>query len=501
MIDLHTLSATRLCSGIRRGDFTPREVVEDVLARIEAVNPHLNAIVALRTDEARAEADAVGAAIARGDAPRGLLHGLPIALKESMNIVGMRTTQGSPLFADNRPAQDDTVVATLRAAGAVVVGKTNLPELQHGMTSENTLFGLTRNAFDPEMSCQGSSGGSAVALSADMVPLCTGSDTGGSIRGPAATNGIWGLRPTPGLVGREDRNHAFNPTSVNGPMARTADDLTLLLAAMVHKNSYDPYRWGLDPQAVLDQPLPDLGSLRVAVTADLGCVDIAPPIRESFHAKIDRIAPHLPGLRWATPDLGQIVRAFWLLRPLKFMAAMGEAYKADPLCMTEYKRTDFRRGYGMTPDQLVWAMAEQTRAYRAMIDFFGDFDVLITPGWATLPLSLAEIKRREAAMAAENARRGPFEYDFSKPEPSRSINPPITMTCHPVLTMPAGLGPTGHPFGLNLIGPQRADAALCALGRALEPLFEADPALARPKPDLTRYLQARSQKEGPAPRD
>jgi len=487
MTDLHALSATRLCSGIRDREFSPREVLEDVLARIAAVNPRLNAVVALRADAARAEADAAGAILCRGDAPRGLLHGLPIALKESMNIEGMLTTQGSPLFATNRPAQDDTVVATLRANGAVVVGKTNLPELQHGMTSENTLYGLTRNAFDPEVSCQGSSGGSAVALSADMVPLCTGSDTGGSIRGPAATNGIWGLRPTPGLVGREDRSHAFNPTSVNGPMARTAQDLTLFLAAMVHENPYDPYHWGLDPQAILDETAPDLRNLRVAVSADLGCVDLDAPIEQSFHDKIDRIAPHLPGLRWATPDLGQIVRAFWLLRPLKFMAAMGEAYKADPHCMTEYKRTDFRRGFAASADQLVWAMAEQTRAFRAMTDFFRDFDVLITPGWATLPLTLAEIRRREAAMAAENARRAPFEYDFSRPEPSHSINPPITMTCHPVLTMPAGLGPTGHPFGFNLIGPQRSDAVLCALGRTLEPLFEADTALARPRPDLTRF--------------
>jgi len=495
MTTLHALSATELCRGIRSRAFSPREVLDAVMARIEAVNPHLNAFVAMRADAARAEADQAGDFLARGAEPEGLLYGLPVGLKESMNIEGMLTTQGSPLFAENRPTHDDTVVAKLRNEGAVVVGKTNVPELQHGMTSENTLYGLTLNAFDPDVSCQGSSGGSAVALSADMIPLCTGSDTGGSIRGPAATNGVWGLRPTPGLVGREDRNHAFNPTSVNGPMARTAHDLTLFLAAMVHENPHDPFRWRLDAKAVQAAPLPDLRRLRVAVSADLGCVELDAPIRESFHAKIDRLAPHLPELRWATPDLGQIVRAFWILRPLKFMAAMGDSYKANPAGMTEYKRTDFRRGYAASAEQLVWAMAEQTRAYRAMVEFFRDIDVLITPGWASLPLSLAEIRRREAAMAAENARRGPFEYDFSKPEPSRSINPPITMTCHPVLTMPAGLGPTGHPFGLNLVGPQRSDAALCAVGRALEPLFEANPELARPRPDLTRF-----QKEGYAPR-
>lgn len=486
MAELVELSAVELTRRISAREVSPRDVLEAVVSHIADVNPHLNAIVEMRIDAALAEADAAGDAVTRGQA-MGLLHGLPIGVKESMNVAGMLTTQGSPLFAENRARTDDTIISTLKTEGAIILAKANVPELQHGMTTENRLYGLTLNAFDPEVSCQGSSGGSAVALSASLVPLCTGSDTGGSIRGPAATNGVWGLRPTPGLVGREDATHAFNPTSVNGPMARNAGDLALFLAAMMHENPRDPYRWSLPREDVLAAPPADLTRLRVAVTVDLGCVDVDPAIATAFRAKIDRVAPHLPRLDWAHPDMGDIVQAFWTLRPLKFMAAMGDAYKADPTSMTEYKRTDFRRGYALDADRLVRAMAEQTRVYRRMVEFFESYDVLITPGWATLPLTMAEIRRREAAMAEENAHRGPFEYDFSKPEPSRSINPPITMTGHPVLTVPAGLGPTGHPFGLNIIGAQRSDARLTALGRALEPILEADPDLARPVPNLSRF--------------
>ena len=489
MTELTELGAVELRRLIGSRRLSPVELLQACADRIAATNPEINAFVEMRWDEAWAEARAAEAAVAGGELLPPL-HGLPVGVKEATDVAGMHSTQGSPLYCDNLASRDDPMVVELKRQGAVIVGKTNLPELQHGMTTRNSLYGLTLNPHDPAISCQGSSGGAAVALAADMVPLCTASDTGGSIRGPAATNGVFGLRPTPGLVGRRDNVLAFSPASVLGPMARSVDDLALLLSAMVHPDTIDPFSADSDGSDFVHVPKRDAADLRVAVSADLGCVDIDPDIRDTFERKIDRLRPYLGDVTLTDPDLGEIVQAFWILRPLKFLAAMGEAYKADPSRFTEYKRTDMRRGFALSPEQLVWAFAEQSRAYAALTAFMRDYDVLITPGWATLPLTLAEIERREAAMAAANAAAGPFEYDFSKPEPSRSINPPITLTGHPVVTLPCGLGPTGHPFALNLIGRYRCDRALLGVAAALEAICQADTELARARPDLSWLGQA-----------
>lgn len=483
MSELCDLPAVDLRARIARREITAAELLASCEKRIAETNPFLNAFVETRFDEAREAAAAADRAVAEGR-PLGLLHGLPCGVKESSDIAGYRTTHGSPLYADRWAKTDDSMVAAVRAEGAVILGKTNVPELLHGMTTNNTLFGLTRNPHDPALTCQGSSGGAAVSLAASMVPISTGSDTGGSIRGPAATNGVFGLRPTPGLIGREDSGHVFNPSSVLGPMARNAGDLALLLAAMIHENRHDPFFWSLPKEQVAAVRPVDLSRLRVAITPDLGVVDVDPAIRDAFEDKVRRVVGRFGKVEWTSPDLGEIVRAFWWMRPLKFMLSMGAAYKADPHCMTEYKRLDMRRGYALSAEQIVWAMGEQGRAYRAMIDFFRDFDVLITPGWASLPLSLKEIELREAAMAKANAAAGPFEFDFSVPDTARIMNPPVTLTAHPVLTMPAGRGPTGQPFAFNMIGPYRGDLGLLAIARALEPVFEADEALARPLPDF-----------------
>jgi Asp-tRNA(Asn)/Glu-tRNA(Gln) amidotransferase A subunit family amidase len=484
MTDLCDLPTTRLRDLLHRRELKAVDLLDSCLARIERTNPFLNAFIQMDLDGARAAAESRDRQAAKRG-PLALLHGLPCGIKESSDVAGLRTTNGSPLYADNWAARDDSMVATVRSHGAVILGKTNVPELLHGMTTSNSLFGLTRNPHDPTLSCQGSSGGAAVASAVSMVPLSTGSDTGGSIRGPAATNGVFGLRPSPGLVGRVDSPHLFMPTGVTGPMGRDMGELSLLLAGMMHPSPEDPFAWAETADAVLESRV-DLGGLKVAFSVDLGCVSVDPDIADTFRAKVARIADRFGTCRENSPDLGEVMRAFWWLRPLKFMASMGEAYRRDPASFTHYKRMDMRRGFALRSDQIAWAMAEETRAFRAMARFLADHDVLITPGWATKPLSLAEIARREALMKAENEASDPFAYDVERAEPSNSINPPVTLTHHPVLTVPAGRGPTGQPFAFNLIGRYRQDARLLAIGRALEVVLADDPDLARPVPDLAR---------------
>src|SRR6201994_2953376 len=234
--DLTAVEARRL---IGTKVLSSSELLESCIGRIEAVDHAVNAMVARDFDRARVTAKAADAAVMRGDT-LGPLHGLPIGIKDLEPTANLRTTFGSPLFRDNVPSSDARLVAAIRAAGAIVIGKTNTPEFGAGANTRNAVYGATGNPFDPTLSCAGSSGGSAVALATNMVPICSGSDTGGSLRNPAAFCGIVGFRPTPGLVANERRGLGWNNLSVAGPMARNVADLCLLLSTMVSDDARDP---------------------------------------------------------------------------------------------------------------------------------------------------------------------------------------------------------------------------------------------------------------------
>ncbi len=393
------LPATTLRRMIGDRQLSPVELLDSCIARIEAINPVLNAFVVLCLEEARSAAVEKTDQVASGDA-LGPLHGLPIGMKESFHVKDVATTQGFPPWKDRIAKEDDCTTAAIRRAGGVIVGKTNVPTLLHGMTSRNPLFGTTRNAHDLELSCLGSSGGSAVAVSASMVPLASGSDTGGSIRGPAAANGICGMRPSPGVVPHDDHIHAFNPTSIRGPMARTVADTQLFLAGMV-SDGPDPFDHDVTSDDILKVRPADLGSLRVAVSSDLGFVDVHPEMRATFKAKIERIEGLFGKVTQCDPPLGEINRAYWTLRPMKFLPDLGEMHKRDPSSTTEYKRVDLRHAFASSVEDIAWAQAEQTRVFARLRDFFQDYDLLIVPGHQNPLPSIAEIDAREEAMAEE----------------------------------------------------------------------------------------------------
>ena len=234
--DLDAVTARRLMG---QKALSASELLQSCIARIEAVDHAVNAIPERCFDRARDEARRADAAVMAGDT-LGALHGLPLGVKDLEDAEGLRTTFGSPIFSDNVAAADQRSVAAVRAAGAIVVGKTNTPEFGAGANTRNTVHGATGNPFDPTKSAAGSSGGSGVALATGMVPIATGSDTGGSLRNPAAFNGIVGFRPTPGLVPSEKRGLGWSNLPVLGPMGRTVPDLCLLLSAMVSDDARDP---------------------------------------------------------------------------------------------------------------------------------------------------------------------------------------------------------------------------------------------------------------------
>ncbi len=272
--DLDASVARRLI-GARK--LAPTELLESCIARIEAVNHAVNAMVAFDFERARATAKAGDDAVVRGDA-LAPLHGLPLGVKDLEPTAGLRTTWGSPLFRDHVPDVDQGAVARARAAGAIVIGKTNVPEFGLGANTRNPVYGATGNPFNPVLSAAGSSGGSAVALATGMTPLATGSDTGGSLRNPAAFCGVVGFRPTPGLVPDESRGLGASGLGVLGPMARTVVDVAMLLAAMSGEDSRDM----LNRVGATALGECDLSSLRVAITEDFGFAPTAREVRATF---------------------------------------------------------------------------------------------------------------------------------------------------------------------------------------------------------------------------
>src|ERR1700730_419072 len=282
------LGATELSRLLADKCVSPVELLEACLSRIGAVNSAVNAVVALDEDRALAAARTAEAAIMRGD-HLGPLHGLPVLIKDTQDTAGLRTTYGSPLFADHVPAADAGSVARLRAAGAVILGKTNTPEWAAGGNTRNPVHGATGNAFDPSRSAAGSSGGSAVALACGMAPLASGSDTGGSLRNPAAYAGIVGMRPSYGLVPSERRIFGWSSLSTDGPMARTVADAALMLSVMADDDRRDPLAYTLPGEAVRGRrerwtPPPSiaLARLRIAYTEDFGFAPTENAIRRVF---------------------------------------------------------------------------------------------------------------------------------------------------------------------------------------------------------------------------
>src|SRR4051795_4332948 len=259
-------TARAMANAVRRKEISARELLELHLARIAERNPTLNAVVSLDEERARSGAAAADEATARGEA-RGALHGLPFAYKDTHDVAGWRTTYGSPLFADHVPDADDLVVERIRTAGAVTIGKTNVPEFAAGSHTFNPVFGTTLNPVDPSRSAGGSSGGAACALRAGMVPLADGSDMGGSLRNPASFCGVVGLRPSLGRVPSWPTDNFWETTSPSGPLARNVADVALLLSVIAGPDPRVPTALGDPGTPFADVRPSDLGGLRVALSA------------------------------------------------------------------------------------------------------------------------------------------------------------------------------------------------------------------------------------------
>ncbi|XQU70175.1 Indoleacetamide hydrolase [Cupriavidus sp. H18C1] len=384
---LTSLSAVELRRLIGARQISPVELLEACIARIERYNPLINAITATCYERAREEARAAEQAVMRGDT-LGLLHGLPLGVKDLEATAGLLTTYGSPLYRGNVPAQDNTLVARLRQAGAVVVGKTNIPEMGAGANSRNAVWGATGNPFNPNLNAGGSSGGSAAALAADFLPVCTGSDTGGSLRIPAAKCGVVGFRPSPGLVPNSRKLLGWTPISVVGPMGRTVADACLQLAASAGESAGDPLSHAVDPLAFLTPARVDLSGLRVGWTEDFGSCAVDADIRRVFRARIAAMRHLFKSCDEVAFDLGDVHRCFDVLRAESFVASLRDTYERDPDSLGPNTRANYEIGARMSLVDSAWAQAEQTRIFQRFQQAFRDYDVILSPTTPVSPFPL-----------------------------------------------------------------------------------------------------------------
>ena len=466
------LAAVEMRRRIGARTLSPVELLESCVARIEAVNPALNAMVATDYDRARGQAKAAEAAV-MGGARLGALHGLPVAIKDLQETARLRTTHGSRLYADHVPAHDERIVASLRAAGAIVVGKTNTPEFGAGANTTNAVYGPTGNPFDPRRVCGGSSGGSAVALATSMVPLATGSDTGGSLRNPAAYCGVVGFRPSPGLVPSEKRLLGWTVLSVLGPMARNVADACLMLSAIAGFDRRDPLSGRVDVGRLAAPPTVELKALRLAVSEDLGFAPVTEAIRATFRERVALFAGAFRAWQARDPDMTGADRAFEVIRAAGYLAAHRERYLTHRDQLGPNICANMETGLGFDLSDLAWAHAEQTRIYRAFQRLFDEADVLVCPAVAVPPFALEQLY--------------PTHIDgqeLSSYFHWLAITYGLTLTGHPVVTIPCGRDSTGTPFGIQVCGPRNGDGFVLGVAQALENLFADDPALARPVPDL-----------------
>lgn len=478
-MELCDITAVELLSLFRTREVSPVEALHACHKRIDDVNPAVNAIVCEDRDAAMAAAVAAETAWRSGE-PSGPLCGVPLSVKDTHITQGLCTTFGSPQFRNWVPEEDQNLVATLRRAGSVIVGKTNVPEWAAGGNSRNPVYGATGNPFDPAMNAAGSSGGSAVALACGMSPLATGSDTGGSLRNPAAYNGIVGFRPSGGLVPSERRPHGWSCLSCDGPMARTVTDTALMLSVIAGDQSFDPLAYTLPREAVRSIPeryFPldtiSLSSLRLAATDDFGIAPTENAIRRAFRKRLPAISSLFGSMDESAPDCADGHEVFAILRAAMFEVTHGERYRTHYDLLGPNIRANVEEAATYSLKDYAWAAGRQTQIYRGFQDFFEHYDILVSPAITVSPRPWTEPYPAQIDGIATSSY---FHW--------LSLAYLVTLSGHPCISVPVGLDEYGMPFGLQLVGPRGGDVLVLRVAAEIENAFRSDPELRRPVPDF-----------------
>jgi len=449
-------TATELAESIRTGDISAIEVTEAHLDRIQAVNDQVNAIVTLEPQLALDQAKQIDKARAKGQ-PLGPLAGVPMAHKDLTLTKGIRTTFGSRRFKTFIPNKDAVIIERLKQAGAVSLGKTNTSEWGAGSQTFNSLYGTTRNPYDLTKTCGGSSGGAAAALAARMVPLCDGSDLGGSLRNPASFCNIVGFRTTAGRVPIVPSDNPDDPLPIAGPMARNIDDCALLLGVMAGVHPEAPLS-DLPPLACKPPIKPLTGEFKIALSADFGQqLPVEPEVADLIEKQSRTLTDAGFNVEPTCPELNDAGYAFHILRAAAFARRHGEGVRTRP---EDYKSTiiwNVEAGLGLQQEEINWASAEKLALQSRFLAFFEIYDFLLAPTVQVLPFN-AQIEY----VTEINGIEMQSYIDWMQ---SCSI---ISLTGFPALSLPLGFSRQGLPVGVQIIGKPHAETAVLQLAKTLE---------------------------------
>ncbi len=456
-VELCFMPATAMASAIRARKLSPVEVVDAALARIDRLNPRLGAYCTVTHAAARAAAREAAVAVMRGDA-LGILHGVPVSVKDLIPTSGVRTTWGSRLFEHFIPDEDAPVVERLKQAGAIVLGKTNTPEFGYKGTTDNLVFGLSRNPWSPAHTPGGSSGGGAAAVAAGLGPLAVGTDGGGSIRIPCSCCGIFGLKPTLGRVAAAPTYGGLDTLSHTGPMTRTVRDAALMLNAIAGPDPRDLSSLpadGTDYLALLDR---GIAGLRVAWTPDWGYAAVDPEVRRITEAAAKRFADAGCAVEEDTPGFSDPTDPFLVVYSASYAARFADKLpeardRLDPALVTLIEH-----GMRWTAAEFITAANSRRTLNDVFRRFFARYDLLLTPTLAAPPLPVG-VDAYEEIAGRPVARTGWYAFTY-----------PLNLTGYPAATVPCGWTAGGLPVGLQIVGPRFADAVVLRAAAAFEAL-------------------------------
>jgi amidase len=441
---------------LERRELSAEELLELHLQCIREVNPAVNAIVTLDEEGALASARAADAALAKGSM-LGPLHGLPLGIKDLFDTRGLRTTYASPIYAEHVPTRDHLIVERERAAGAVIVGKTNTPEFGAGAQTFNPVFGTTLNPYDLTRTCGGSSGGSAVALACGMTSLADGSDFGGSLRAPAAWCNVVGLRPSPGRVPSYPTKMGWSTLSVHGPMARTVGDLALFMQAIAGPDPRSPISIEQSPSLFAAPLERDFAGVRIAWSQDLGYLPVDDEVRAMCEAHRRVFTEIGCNVQAAHPDFRGASDIFKTLRAAKFAVDRRDELAAHRNLIKQTIIDNAEAGFALTGMAATEAEEQRTTLWHHVREFMGDYEFMVWPVNPVPPFPAAQ----ETLMEVGGVKMATY-VDWG------ALRHVVSVVGLPSISVPVGLTEDGLPIGLQITGRHNQDFAVLQLAAAFE---------------------------------
>jgi amidase len=455
--DLIRQDAVTIVRRLKSGEVTPHELLDALEKRIAAVDGAVNALPTLCFDRARRNADQL---MRKPVAERGQLAGMPVPIKDLIDVAGVRSTKGSPIFKDNVPKKSDLMVEHLEEEGGIVYAMSNTPEFGAGANTFNEVFGRTLNPWNTTRSAAGSSGGAAVALATGMAWVAHGSDMGGSLRNPASFNGVVGMRPSIGRVAHTPGSKVDGNLSQQGAMARNVEDLALVLDAMSGEHPADPTSLPRPATSFLSAARSPWRPKRIAWSADLGITKVDGEVASITRKAAERFAELGATVEEAHPDLSETDECFDVLRAYYFYVARAKLLRNHRNLLKPEVIWNIEKGGKISMDELERAEAQRVALSRRMLEFFNTYDLLLTPATVVGPFPIEN--RYVAELDGQK---------FANYIAWCAIAYAITLACCPAMSLPCGFTAENLPVGLQIVAPPRSEARILAAAKQLEDIL------------------------------